>query len=66
MPSVVAAVKANPFLHFEPERIYNPITDRSLLPGEPLYDAMRAFLAGGVASDALLGDGWVVRDGAAI
>lgn len=63
MPSVVAAVKANPFLHFEAERIYNPITDRSLVPGEALYESMRAFLAGGAASDALLSDGWVVRDG---
>ncbi|HYH09036.1 MAG TPA: radical SAM protein [Thermoanaerobaculia bacterium] len=63
MPSVVAAVKANPYLHLEAERIYNPITDRSLVAGEPMYDDLRAFLGGGAASDALLDDGWVIRDG---
>ncbi len=67
MPSVAPApvqiLKANPYLHLESHRVYNPLTDRSLLDGEPLFAAMRAFLEGAMPSDALVEGGWVVREG---
>lgn len=56
----------NPFLHVDPERIYNPLTDRTLLPGHPGYDVLRAFVDRGDASpelDALRKDGWIVDAG---
>jgi MoaA/NifB/PqqE/SkfB family radical SAM enzyme len=65
MPSVATApvqvLKANPYLHLEAERIYNPLTDRALVVGEPLYAAMRAFLGGDPPADELVDGGWVVR-----
>jgi pyruvate-formate lyase-activating enzyme len=63
MPSIATAVKINPYLHVEPERFYNPLTDRSLLAGEPLFDAMRGFLSGSAGAQELLDDGWLIRDG---
>lgn len=63
MPSLATALQPNPYLHIEAERIYNPLTDRTLLAGEPLFGELRAVLDGGAASDALLEGGWVVRDG---
>lgn len=62
MPSLAAALKANPYLHFEPQRIYNPLTDEALVAGEPLYDALRAFPETAMI-EALVDGGWVVRDG---
>jgi MoaA/NifB/PqqE/SkfB family radical SAM enzyme len=59
-PAPVQVLKANPYLHLEAARIYNPLTDLSLLEGEPLYGAMRAFLAGEPAADELVRGGWVV------
>ena len=63
MPSLAVAVKANPYLHIEPQRIYNPLTDLSLVAGEPLYESMRAFLADGTLDPALLGRGWIIPEG---
>ena len=54
--------KANPFLHIEADRIYDPLTDRTLVAGEREYVAMRAFLDGGEAAEELRRDGWIVRD----
>lgn len=50
----------NPYLHREESRIYNPLTDRSLLPGESAFASFRAFEDAGVADEALVRDGWVV------
>src|SRR5213595_220595 len=54
--------KANPFLHVDAERIYNPLTDRALAPGDDDYASLRAFLAGGAGDEALARGGWIVRD----
>lgn len=53
----------NPFLHLESVRVYNPLTDRALVPGDGQYEAFRAFVAGGEVVDALVRDGWITRDG---
>jgi MoaA/NifB/PqqE/SkfB family radical SAM enzyme len=47
-----AALRLNPFLHVGPGRIYDPLTDRSLLEGEPGYAGLRA-LAGGAGLETL-------------
>src|SRR5260221_184998 len=36
--------KLNPFLHVDPDRIYNPLTDRGLAAGDEGYASLRAFL----------------------
>lgn len=63
MPSLATALAVNPYVHIESERIYNPLTDQALLVGQPLYDAFRAFVAGAPAVEALVDEGWVVREG---
>jgi MoaA/NifB/PqqE/SkfB family radical SAM enzyme len=56
-----------PFLHVDPDRIYNPLTDRSLVAGAPGYAELRqmtaddAFrLASGDTLSQLAADGWLV------
>ncbi len=56
-------LKANPFLHIDAERIYDPLTDRALVPGEAAYEWFRAFQSSGAADETLVRDGWVVRNG---
>jgi MoaA/NifB/PqqE/SkfB family radical SAM enzyme len=41
-----ARLQLNPFLHVGEDRVYNPLTDRMLLQGEPGYDGLRNVLAG--------------------
>lgn len=53
---------ANPYLHFESERIYNPLNDRALRMGEAGYAKFRAFVDSGLADAELERDGWIVRD----
>ena len=53
-------LKPNPFLHIDDERVYDPLTDRELVPGQPDYDRFRAFERGGDASGL---EGWTVSDG---
>ncbi|HBL32033.1 MAG TPA: hypothetical protein DD490_34860 [Acidobacteria bacterium] len=36
----------SPFLHLGPDRVYNPLTDRTLTEGEAGYSDLRALLAG--------------------
>ena len=36
-------LKTNPFLHIDAERIYDPLTDRALVPGDGGYERFRAF-----------------------
>src|SRR5437762_1879414 len=53
---------ANPFLHYESGRIYNPITDRALDDREELHQRFQSFVAGTSEPDeALIRDGWIVR-----
>ncbi|HEX8252168.1 MAG TPA: hypothetical protein VF846_03385, partial [Thermoanaerobaculia bacterium] len=59
--SVQTSVAVNPYLHYEESRIYNPLTDRALLAGEPAFESFRLFQDSGVADEALVRDGWLVR-----
>jgi len=63
MPQSVATdLHLNPFLHIDGDRIYNPVTDRALVPADPEFAALRAFIDRGVAGAGLEEGGWVVRD----
>lgn len=57
----------NPFLHIDPDRVYDPLTDRTLGPGDDSYERFRAFERDGVpdealvsVDEALVNDGWIV------
>ena len=50
----------NPYLHHEESRIYNPLTDRSLVPGETEFASFRAFERNGIPDEVLVRDGWVI------
>ena len=39
-------LQLNPFLHVGPDRVYNPLTDRTVAQGEPAYAALRGVLGG--------------------
>ncbi len=64
------ALQPSPFLHFGPDRLYNPLTDRTLIEGEPGYESLRALLGGALQAgqvpaaerDRLVREGWLVRD----
>lgn len=53
-------LKSNPFLHIDADRVYDPLTDRALLPGDGAYERFRAFERGETAEDL---DGWVIANG---
>jgi hypothetical protein len=67
-----AALRPNPFLHIGPDRVYDPLTDRTLLAGEPGYAALCAVLAGAATADQIAAaerevlsrQGWLLPDGA--
>src|ERR1043166_8852092 len=62
MSSAIATeLRVNPFLHIDAERIYNPITDRALVAGEPAFEALKEIIDGGEIDDRLEEDGWLVR-----
>ena len=54
--------KLNPFLHVDPDRIYNPLTDLGVVAGDAAYASLRTFLDGGPAREDLVRDGWIVRE----
>jgi Radical SAM superfamily/Iron-sulfur cluster-binding domain len=62
--------KAEPFLHVEPARIYNPLTDRALLPDADGYAELRALALGEAplqglvpaARQRLAEDGWLIEE----
>lgn len=56
-------LKTNPFLHVDADRIYDPLTDRALVPGEESYAHFRAFQDTGTAHESLERDGWLHRNG---
>jgi len=56
-------LRTNPFLHIDGDRVYNPLTDRTLVPGESAYERFRAFERHGTADDELEREGWLVRNG---
>ena len=62
MVPVSTELRLNPFLHVDAERIYNPLTDRTLTPADPDYARLRAVIAGAPADASLERGGWIVRD----
>jgi hypothetical protein len=61
-PSLATDLRLNPFLHIDADRIYNPLTDRALTPSDGDFAALRGFMDGAPAGDALERGGWIVRD----
>src|ERR1044071_6547752 len=60
-------LRANPFLHVDADRIYNPLTDRSLVPGDAEFELLSEFSSSLRGSsdplaEALIAAGWLVRD----
>lgn len=53
-------LKTSPFLHVDADRVYDPLTDRTLLPGDAQYDAFRRFEREGIATGSLQSEGWIV------
>jgi Radical SAM superfamily/Iron-sulfur cluster-binding domain len=51
---------ANPYLHYASDRIYNPLNDRALTSADGAWAAMRQFLDGGPADEALVREEWIV------
>jgi MoaA/NifB/PqqE/SkfB family radical SAM enzyme len=49
----VPELQLNPFLHVGDDRVYNPLSDRILLDGEPGSAALRGVLTGALAIDRL-------------
>lgn len=49
----LAELQLNPFLHVGEDRVYNPLTDRLLLRGEPGYDGLRSVLTSDLPLDLL-------------
>jgi hypothetical protein len=72
-PAADAALpRLNPYLHHGPGRFYNPLTDRTLVDGQPGFAALAALARdeAGVADldpaerHLLAGEGWLVAAGA--
>jgi Radical SAM superfamily. len=59
--AIATGLRVNPFLHVDAERIYNPLTDRAVVVGDPEYDSIRQALNGGTADESLERGGWLVR-----
>ena len=54
-------LRVNPFLHIDAERIYNPLTDRAVVAGDPEFAALRRVIEGGAGDESLARGGWLVR-----
>jgi MoaA/NifB/PqqE/SkfB family radical SAM enzyme len=61
-PALEVSLRVNPFLHDGGDRLYDPLTGRTLRDGEPGYAALRSLLAGGAVLAGLPG---AERDGLA-
>jgi pyruvate-formate lyase-activating enzyme len=67
-PPAQALLRLNPFLHDGGDRLYDPLSDRTLVAGEPGYASLRALYAGDGTIEALsdsersrlAGDGWLL------
>jgi hypothetical protein len=66
-PLAGAVLKPSPYLHYGPDRAYNPLVDEMLEIGQPAYEALCRVTAGLAVSpealDLLLARHWVVRQG---
>jgi hypothetical protein len=60
-PPIATDLRLNPFLHIDADRIYNPLTDRTLLPSDAEYRQLHAFIDGGATEEELERGGWIVR-----
>jgi len=56
--------KLNPFLHIDEDRVYNPLTDRSVVRGDAAWAQVRQFIDSGDGDESLERDGWIVRNDA--
>jgi MoaA/NifB/PqqE/SkfB family radical SAM enzyme len=56
-------LRTSPFLHIDAQRVYDPLSDRALVPGDGAYERFRRFEATGESDGQLETDGWIVRDG---
>src|SRR3954469_20635972 len=52
-PAAAPELQINPFLHVGDDRVYNPLTDLTLLAGEPGYETLRGVLSSALALDRL-------------
>jgi MoaA/NifB/PqqE/SkfB family radical SAM enzyme len=55
-------LRTSPFLHIDAQRVYDPLSDRALVPGDGAYERFRQFEASGASDAQLEADGWVVRE----
>ena len=60
MITATPATKVNPFLHVDADRIYNPLTDIELRPGDPRFALVQAALRGETPAESLAAEGWIV------
>lgn len=69
--SEAAGLQPNPFLHVGEDRVYDPLTDRTIAAGEPGYALLRSLLAGSTTVDEvtagelapLAEQGWLLAAG---
>src|SRR5262245_35908851 len=62
--------RAEPFLHVEPARLYNPLTDRALVADSPGYAQVRALALGETTAadldpalrSELAASGWLIEE----
>jgi pyruvate-formate lyase-activating enzyme len=64
METLVGSWVASPYLHYETDRIYDPLSDRALTPADPLWPRFKAFESTGEADESLIRSGWVVSSSA--
>lgn len=53
-------LRLSPFLHIDANRVYDPLSDRTLAPGDESYARFRHFQATGEADSSLEAEGWLV------
>lgn len=59
-PGGASSWVVNPYLHLEEARIYNPLTDRAIVPGDEMWAQFRAFTGQGQAAEDLVREGWII------
>jgi hypothetical protein len=66
-PAAASRLVLNPFLHVTAGRIYDPLTDRALAPGEPGHAEVEALVSGAAPDElapaaraALAAGGWLL------
>ncbi|HEX7181304.1 MAG TPA: radical SAM/SPASM domain-containing protein [Thermoanaerobaculia bacterium] len=52
-PRFGTSLRPNLFLHFGPDCVYNPLTDRTLMQGEPGYESLLAVVAGASSAERI-------------